>query len=228
MLKKDWSNMTDEFLQKYKELEQLVLAKFFVKEGESAVWALGAVPEFVSLRPHLNAIREIRNFLAHQPMYENQSLIVPTEAAVKIVDSLMQKIKGPNTVYSVCIKPSGILCAKPDDQVSPVVKIMQDKQYHIVPIIERGKVVGVLSDASKVIKDIDAETTFDKIKEHTNLDEHVGRTVLFVAKTDTIEFVKLQIAEYFRQGHRVNAIFVTETGKTTEALIGLLLPLQLV
>jgi len=220
--------MTEEFLQKYKELEQLILSKFFVKDGESAIWALGAVPEFVALRPHLNAIREIRNFLAHQPKYENQSLIIPTESAVKIVETLMVKIQGPNTVYSICIKPSGILCAKIDDQVAPVIKLMQDKQYHVVPIIDKGKVVGVLSDKSKVIKDVDADTTFYQLKQHIDLEEHVGRTVLFVAKNGTIESVKLQIAECFKNGDRISAVFVTETGKPTEALIGLLLPLQLV
>jgi len=204
--------MTDEFLQKYKELEQLVLSKFFVKEGESAIWALGSVPEFVALRPHLNAIREIRNFLAHQPSYDNQSLITPSKSAVKIVESLMAKISGPNTVYSICIKPSSILCAKPEDDVESILKIMREKQYDIVPVIEKGKVVGVISD-----------TTMAK-----DLAEHVGRTVLFTAKASTIESAKLQIAECFKKGHRIQAIFVTETGKPTESLIGLLLPLQLV
>jgi len=204
--------MTDEFLQKYKELEQLVLSKFFVKEGESAIWALGSVPEFVALRPHLNAIREIRNFLTHQPKYENQSLITPTESAVKIVESLISKIHGPNTVYSICIKPSGVLCAKPEDEIEPILKIMRDNQYHIVPIIEKGKVVGVISDSTPA----------------TDLDAHIGRTVLFTAKTATIESAKLEIAECFKSGYRIQAVFVTETGKTTESLIGLLLPLQLV
>jgi len=220
--------MTDEFLQKYKELEQLVLSKFFVKEGESAIWALGSVPEFVILRPHLNAIREIRNFLAHQPKYENQSLIVPTKSALKIVENLMKKLKGPSTVYSVCIKPSGILSAKPDDQVAPIVKLMHEKQYHIVPILEKNKVVGILSDTAKFIKDIDVDTTFFQLKKHIDLEEHVGRTVLFVAKNDTIESARIRIAEAFRNGHRINALLITETGKPTEGLIGLLLPLQLV
>lgn len=220
--------MTDEFLQKYKELEQLILAKFFVKEGESALWALGAVPEFVALRPHLNAIREIRNFLAHQPKYDSEHLLVPTKAAVKIVETLIARIQGPNTVYSICIKPSGILCAKINDQVAPVLKLMQDKQYHIVPIIEQGKVIGVLSDNSKIIKDIDNETTFYQLKQHIDVAEHIGSNILFVAKAATIESAKLQIAECFKNGHRINAVFVTETGKPSESLIGLLLPLQLV
>jgi len=220
--------MTDEFLQKYKELEQLVLSKFFVKEGESAIWALGSVPEFIVLRPHLNAIREIRNFLAHQPKYENQPLIVPTKSAIKIVDNLMSKLQGPTTVYSMCIKPSGILSAKIDDQVAPVVKIMNEKQYNIVPIMEKNKVIGVLSDTASFIKDVDIETTFYQLKQHIDLQEHIGRTVLFVAKDSTIESARIQISECFRSGHRISALFITETGKSTEGLIGLLLPLQLV
>ena len=220
--------MTDEFLQKYKELEQIVLSKFFVKEGESAIWALGSVPEFVALRPHLNAIREIRNFLAHQPKYGDQTLITPTEAAVKIVESLTAKLSGPNIVYSICIKMCGVLCAKPDDQVAPVVKLMQDKQYHIVPILEGGKVVGVFEDGLEGIKEIDSETTFYQLRQNTDLQKHIGRTVLFIAKTATIESAKLSIAENFKLGNRIAAFFVTETGQPTEALLGLLLPLQLV
>ena len=220
--------MKDEFLQKYKELEQLVHANFMVKEGESAIWALGGVPEFVATRPQLNAIREIRNFLAHTPKYDNEPLITPTKSAIKIVDNIIARIQGPNTVYSICIKPSCILCAKPEDQVAPIIQLMQDKQYHVVPVIEKGKVIGVLSDKSKVIKDVDVETTFYQLKQHTDLAEHIDKTVLFAAKAATLDSVKLQIAECFKKGHRISAVFVTETGKREESLIGLLLPLQLV
>lgn len=219
---------TDDFLQKYKQLEQLVLSKFFVKEGESALWALGSIPEFVALRPHLNAIREIRNFLAHQPKYGDQPLIMPTDAAVKIVDSLAAKLQGPNIVYGICIKLSGVLCAKLDDQVAPIVKLMREREYDIVPILCGGRVIGVFSDSSNIAHEIDSETTFFNLKHDIDLQRHIGRTVLFISKTATIEAAKLMVAESFKQGFRIDAIFVTETGKPEESLLGLLLPLQLV
>jgi predicted transcriptional regulator len=220
--------MTDEFLQKYKELEQIIQGKICVREGESAVWALGSVPEFVALRPHLNAIREIRNFLTHQPNFADQTLITPTEAAVKIVENLIAKLQGPNTVYGVCLKPCEILCAKSDDQISPVVSLMQEKQCNFVPIVEQGMVIGVFLNSAELSKDISDETTFYQLKHNTDLDVHIGKTVLFVAKNTSVESAKIQVSECFKQGNRISAIFVTETGKPTESLVGLLLPLQLI
>jgi len=220
--------MTDEFLQKYKELEQLVQSKLSVREGESAIWELGGVPEFAALRPQLNAIREIRNFLAHQPKYAEQSLVMPTEAAVKIVESLITRLQGPNTVYGVCLKPCEILSVKPDDQIAPITKLMQEKRYEVVPIVEQGMVIGVFLNSAELSKDISDETTFYQLKHNTDLCNHIGRTVLFIAKNATVESAKQQVSECFRQGHRISALFVTETGKPTEGLIGLLPSIQLV
>lgn len=219
---------TDEFLQKYKELEQLVLERYPVDDGSSPIWALGDVREFVVFRPQLTAIREIRNFLSHQPSYEGKPMIVPTEAAIKIVTGLITKIAGPTTVYNICIKSSGILSAKMHDQVIPMIKLMADRDFHIVPVLENGKVVGVFSDSAKVVKDVDVETTFFQLKKYIDLDQHINKDILFLSKNESIDAAKEKIAEFFAHGNRISAIFITETGKPTEALIGLLLPLQLV
>jgi len=220
--------MTDEFLQKYKELEQLVAEQYPVPEGSSAVWALGDVHEFIAFRPQLTAIREIRNFLSHQPSYENQPLIEPTEAAFKILNNIIAKLSKPQTIYNICIKPNTILSAKIDDQVIPVQKLMAERNFRVIPILELGRVTGVFFDSIKNIKDIDGETTFYQLKSHIGLESHVGKDILFMQKDASIDHAKEKVAEAFLKGSRVAAIFVTETGKQTEALLGLLLPLQLV
>jgi len=218
--------MTEEFLQKYKELEQLVMERYPMTDGSSALWSLGAVQEFVPFRPQLKAIREIRNFLSHTPSYDNKPLLVPTESAVLILKNLISRITGPSTIYNICFKPSSILSAKIDDQVEPVLKLMADRSYHLLPILDGGKVVGVFIDSGKVAPD--KETTFYQLKKHIDLNQHIGKTVLFLPKSATIEHAKEKIAEQFSIGKRIEGIFITETGKPTEALIGLLLPLQLV
>ena len=220
--------MTEQFLQKYKELEQLILERYDVADGSSALWALGAISEFIPFRPQLSAVREIRNFLSHTPSYDNKPLLVPTESAVKILDNLISKITGPRTVYNICFKPSGILSAKIDDQVAPVLKLMADRDYKIVPILENNKVVGVFSEGAKTIKETDASTTFYQLKKHIDLSTHIGKDILFMPKDAHIELAKDKIADCFANGNRIAAIFITENGKQTEALIGLLLPLQLV
>ena len=220
--------MTDEFLQKYKELEQMILEHYKVEEGSSALWALGAVPEFIPFRKQLTAVREIRNFLSHTPSYDNKPLLVPTESAIKILDNIITKITGPRTVYNICIKPSCISSAKIDDQVAPVLKLMADRNYQIVPILDKGKVVGIFSDSVKIAKDTDASTTFYQLKKHIDLSSRIGKDILFMPKDASIELAKDKTAECFTNGNRISAIFITETGKQTESLIGLLLPLQLV
>ena len=205
------------------------MENYRVEDGSSALWALGAVPEFIPFRPQLKVVREIRNFLSHTPSYDNKPLLVPTESAIKILEQMIAKITGPRTVYNVCIKPSGILSAKMDDQVAPVLRLMTDRSFHVVPIINGGSVLGVFLDSTQVLTDIDsADTTFFHLKKYIDLNKHVGKTVLFLPKDASIETAKEQIAACFAKGHRISAIFITETGKQTEALIGLLLPLQLV
>jgi CBS domain-containing protein len=225
--------MSEEFLQKYKELEQLILENFEVEDGTGAVWALGAVPEYIPLRPQLNAIREIRNFLAHTPMFDDQPLITPTPTAIRIVDNIISKIEKPKTIYNICVKPSNILCAKVDDQIAPVVKLMRERSFQVVPLLDNGKVAGVYFDSAAIYKEIEndtlgADTTFFQLRHSTDLNTHIGHDVLFTPKTATIESVKIAVNDYFQSGNRIGAIFVTENGKTGEALLGMVLPLQLI
>ena len=218
--------MTEEFLQKYKELEQLIMERYSVEDGTSALWALGAVPEFIPFRGQLKAIREIRNFLSHTPSYDNKPLLVPTESALSIVKNLITRLTGPQTVYNICFKPSGILSAKIDDQVEPVLKLMIDRGYNALPIMDGGRVAGVFMASTKITPETD--TTFYQLKKHIDLEQHIGKSVLFLPKTASIESAKERIAHCLGLGCRIEAIFITETGKQTEALIGLLVPLQLV
>jgi len=223
--------MTEEFLQKYKELEKLIMERYSVGEGDSALWALGGQPEFVPFRSQLNAVREIRNFLSHTPSYDGRPLLVPTESAVKILNNIISKITGPSTIYNICIKNSGILTAKMDDQIRPVVDLMTDRGYRVVPIMDQGKVAGVFMDNAKLLSQIDVadpDSTFYQLKKHIDINVHINKDVLFMGKNTSIDSAKKQIADEFKKGNRIAAIFVTETGRHTEALIGLLLPFHLV
>lgn len=224
---------TEEFLQKYKELEQLIIKTYPVSEGNSAVWALGDVKEFVPFRPQLTAIREIRNFLSHTPTYDSVPLVLPSEGALKIINNIIAKIEGPKSIYTLCIKPNGILCAKMDDAVAPVVKLMRERCFQVLPIMENGRVTAVYFDSAAVHKeidngDLDDATTFFQLKKYIDLQSHIDRDVLFMAKDSSIERAKEAMTEHFKKGNRIGAIFVTERGKSAEALLGLVLPYQLI
>ena len=223
--------MTDEFLQKYKELEQLISERYKIDEGDTPIWTLGGVPEFVPFRPQLSAVREIRNFLSHTPSYDGTPLLVPTESAVKILNNIISRLTGPSTVYSICVKPSGILTARMDDQIAPVIRLMADRSFRVVPIMDNGKVAGVFFDSAMIMFEMHADgndATFYQLKKHIDISEHINKTVLFLAKTDTIDSAKKKIIECFKKGNRICAMFITETGKPSESLLGLLLPLHLV
>lgn len=224
---------TEEFLQKYKELEQLIIKTYPVGDGTSAVWALGDVKEFMPFRPQLNAIREIRNFLSHTPTYDSLPLVLPSEAALKIINNIITKIEGPKSIYSIGFKPSGIVCAKMDDTVDPVVKLMRERHYQVLPILENNRVVAVYFDSAAIHGELDngeldESTTFFQLKKYIDLQSHIERDVLFMAKTATIDNAKERMSEHFRKGNRIGAIFITESGKPTEALLGMVLPFQLI
>lgn len=225
--------MTDEFLQKYKELEQLIIETYPTDDGTSALWALGNVKEFIPFRPQLNAIREIRNFLTHQPMVDSEYLVIPSASAIKIIDNIITKIEGPKNIYGLCIKPSEIFSAKIDDQVAPVLKLMKDRSFQVLPILDKGRVEGIFFDSAAFLREIGegilaTDTTFFKLKKYIDPAAHIGKDILFLPKNSAIENVKEIINECFQNGNRIAAVFVTENGRVTESLLGMILPLQLI
>ena len=110
-------------------------------------------------------------------------------------------------------------------------KVMQEKSYTHIPIIDNGIVIGVFSDntiMSYLLKDeivgIDEHTTFRDFEEFLPLNNHASEVFRFIG----IDTLAIEISNIFEEElkmqNRIGMMFVTQDGKVQQKLMGIITP----
>ena len=226
----------EEFITKYKDLENCIKEKFDLKNYDSALVELGKQPQFKHLKNDLDYLREVRNLLQHRPNIKGEYPIEPSIGLVEKIDTILSFLNNPPTVYSSCIRINDICFAEWDDLISPYMKIMREKVYTHIPILNEGIVEGVFSENTLFGALIEDELVYEKdktnfndnlIKKYSLIESHVSESFLFISKNTYIEDMKEMFNNAFNQRKRISMVFITENGNPKEKLLGILTPWDL-
>ena len=224
----------DEFIDKYKILENLIRKKFNIDSyNDSAIAKIEVLPQFRSIKEELQYARSIRNLLSHNSKINGNYPIEPNIELVKNLDRLIAYIDKPPKAYDKCIKITNVFHASWDDKIYPIMQEMKKNSYTHVPILNNGVVEGVFSENTLFGALIEEELIYDKIsttfsndliKKHTLINNHVSETFVFVKKDLLLEDAKDLFNKSFGRNERLSVLFITENGKETEKLLGILTP----
>lgn len=210
--------ITKLFFEQYVKLEQIskdspqIFNRFYEKHKAS-----------------FDMFKSTRNILAHNKVgafKENYPVIVS-----KYMLEELTKIIGWMTVkaYSKSTKLPEIATASLKTPLHDVIKLMNDKNYSYVPVIENGKVRYVISEKAllSILADNKEGVIYDKTitvgdyHEYFELDENpneyysfVGREMLAYDLND--EFSKI------RGNKKCGVLFVTQEGKRDEKILGII------
>ena len=145
--------------------------------------------------------------------------------------SIIDEINNPPTIYNsnMCIKKQYMYCKTINDTVESTIKDMVDKTYTHVPILENGIIKGVFSESSLLdIVDtesgiiIDKNTKFADILEYLKLGNHSTEEFIFISRNKNIYDVEDIFKDYFIRKKRVGCVYITESGKADESILGML------
>ncbi len=218
----------EEFLDLYKQLENIAVNQFGVKGDGTAVSQLQRMSEFKNIRSELDYIRDVRNLLTHRPRIDDDFAVEPTDAMIDLIKDTIRKIEKPLVATDIYIPLGEVLYAGMDTKVFSVMTSMFKKAYTHVPILDNSKVIGVFSDNTlmnyilygNLI--IDSETRFSDIGDYLALGAHPAETYRFVGRNETVSKISDIFDEALKNSDRVGMIFVTEHGKSEEKLLGII------
>lgn len=221
---------TEIFLQKYRELESIISAEYNLPNSESAVSYIIRRPEYRSIKTELDYCREVRNLLSHNPMLKNKRYAVePDDEMIALLEQTIEKVKNPKRARHICIPRNKICCRNMDDYVYPTMVEMRDKVYTHIPILENDVVVGVFSEntlLSYLIDDeivsIDESVKFADISKYLPIDKHTAESFRFVSQNMLLSEIDLIFADALKNVDRIGLAFVTNSGKPTEKLLGII------
>ncbi|MBU0976158.1 MAG: CBS domain-containing protein [Patescibacteria group bacterium] len=221
-----YNNLDELLSQRIKEPKRLS----FVQKINKFV---SRFPEYQKIKNDLRLVHDFRNVLVHQETFRGE-IAVPTDEYLERVKALVTLIKEPQTALDIA--STQIFACCPDDKVLDIVQTMSENIYTFVPVFEDKEnlqnFIGVFSE--RVLLTIIAKS------EKLSIDDSaaVGDILEYVKKPITAgwAFVPLYEASYnirtmFQtktfseaelENSRLGVVFVTETGKREDKMLGLI------
>ena len=224
-------NRTDEFLDLYRTLELEAASQYHLPVDHRTIQSLMTRPEFERFRPELEYCRDVRNLLSHKPRVDGAYAVEPSEAMLETLRRVLRRLQTPETNLQCATRIERALTAAPEDAVLPVMRRMHEQGFSHVPILVDGRVAGVFSENTifacvldETIAGLTEVTPFSALERYLPLSARQKRRFAFVPRNGSIYASERMLRESFDRVERLDMLFVTENGRETERVLGLLTP----
>ncbi len=223
---------TDTFLTNFKALEKELVAISKLKgDYVSFSRALNQIyynrmNPVISDRDNFDLLKtasDLRNILSHE-----NDICAPSDSFLKKFNSVCESILHPRTCYDVCVKD--IETCTGSSPISEVISKMDEKKLSHIPVMNsRGDVAGVFSrdslfdylmlhpDAS-----FDETTTVNDMNEVIGFQSHRNESFYFVPRSMSVYKAFEKISKTRAHQKLVGMLFVTEHGKQSEKVLGII------
>jgi predicted transcriptional regulator len=223
---------SDEFLDKYREFEDSLEDKYSGRKRHytSVVFEYLNDPESKPIRDKIEICREIRNLLVHSAKIDGENVVEPSAPVCSTLTEILDYVQKPKLALEYATKEDNILIAGYKQTVIKIMNIMERSGFSHVPIFNEGRFSGVFSIGTVFEyvlhyygKPITRQTTIGELEELLPITAHI-ENYIFAAKTLTLSEARSRFENMEGKSKRISVIFITETGKPEESLLGMLTP----
>lgn len=227
-------NKAQIFLERYNTLDELLRRRYDGAEGFSYVARyaneLLRSPSYsVSNRgKRLDSLREIRNFLVHDLDMNVEGLLNLDDEALKAIQFEIDALVRPRTVYQAMTPVASLTRAELDDNVPDLFAKMAERGHMQLPVFQgKNRLLGVLSPNALLVylgksKAMRADLKLRDMQEVLPLPAHICEHYAFLPRNATKKDVAALYDSYYDRGKKLAMVFVTESGKEDEAILGIL------
>lgn len=223
----------DHFVEAYKRLEADVRFVFHLKEEESIVTALKQSRQYARYRDKIQSCANLRNYYQHTEKLNNVFAAEPMDEAIEFINMLDEMVRNRQRCKDICIQINNVYWKRPEDSVRSAMQVMKTKMYTHIPILQNGIVTGVfdenslfsyIADSDDEIFELDDKLTFADIETHCQLKNRDMEEFEFVSMNRYVDDVITLFEKRFANNKRLGLVLLTQSGKNTEPLQGILTP----
>ncbi|MEX1375982.1 MAG: CBS domain-containing protein [Eubacteriales bacterium] len=226
-----YSQLASRFINIYNELSEYMEEQLHMKDYRSHVQMLNIMSKknqiIKNYYDELRTFANLRNVIIHDSTSKYNPIAEPHKEVVERYEYILQRLTNPTTAYDIATKASDLVFAHLNMRLIDCIKTMHDKNYSYMPVIEKQKFIGVLSGDSiftymrknhtiTIYPDFRVSDLGDSIKEH--MDERYS----FVSKNTLVDDIIFMYNNDIKDGRRLGAVFVTDTGKKEEKIEGMI------
>ena len=216
------------------KFEDLVRIKYKVKDEEGAFYILSNQKEYKKFEKDINLIRKIRNLLSHgECKIEGKVAIEINENIIEKLKEIISLLENPPLVTSRYI--SEMFVVDLEEKLEKLIKTMNEKKISHVPVLDKDKkLVGVFSENtifSKLSEDeiieIGKEYKVKDYEKYIKLENHSSEYFDFIKRNEELTSAQNLFNKSIKKDKKLVMLFVTENGKKTEKILGILTPWDL-
>lgn len=226
---------SDMFLAIYNELDKHMRRELKTNDKETHTSLIIRIAEknraFSRYKEDLISFAKLRNAIVHNPYKKDAEPIAePHSIIVKKFEQIKEDvINPPIALYTIAIRSESIYTTTMDAIALDVIKEMSRKTYTHVPVIEEGKFHGVFSENTifsyiAATEDVLIEKDA-KVKEFSDfipIERHESELFVFIPRNTLVIEIEDIFQSQLERGKRLSAVFITETGKSTEKILGMI------
>ena len=216
------------------KFEYLVRIKYKVKDEEGAFYILSNQKEYKKFEKDINLIRKIRNLLSHgECKIEGKVAIEINENIIEKLKEIISLLENPPLVTSRYI--SEMFVVDLEEKLEKLIKTMNEKKISHVPVLDKDKkLVGVFSEntifsklSDDEIIEIGKEYQVKDYVKYIKLENHSSEYFDFIKRNEELTSAQNLFNKSIKKDKKLVMLFVTENGKKTEKILGILTPWDL-
>jgi CBS domain-containing protein len=216
------------------KFEDLVRIKYKVKDEEGAFYILSNQKEYKKFEKDINLIRKIRNLLSHgECKVEGKTAIEINENIIEKLKEIISLLENPSLVASRYITEMFVVDL--EEKLENLIKAMNEKKISHVPVLDKDKkLVGVFSENtifSKLSEDeiieIGKEYKVKDYEKYIKLENHSSEYFDFIKRNEELASAQNLFNKSIKKDKKLVMLFVTENGKKTEKILGIITPWDL-
>lgn len=225
----------DIFIDKYKQLEEVVRSTYHLRDSDSISFYLSGQVKYQRFKDDIKYCQDVRNLLNHKKKLNNSFAVEPNQQMIDFIDNLIERIKKRAKCNDIQIKIDDVFWKSVDGNVKDTMIAMRKNLYTHIPILDNGIVIGVFDEnsifnylAEEEIVAIDDGLKFEDIRKYLSLDGREMEDFLFFNANNYVEELENEIEKSFKRGKRIGIAFLTQNGKPNEELQGIITPWDII
>ena len=229
-------NNVEIFLDKYKQLEEVVRSSYNLKNEDSISYYLIKQDKYKKHRDELKYGQDVRNLLSHKKKLNNNFAVEPSPQMIEFIDNLISSIKNRKKCRDIQIKKKDVYWETINGNVKAAMHKMNECTFTHIPILNNdGVVIGVFDEnsifnylANEEIVEINNELLFKDIEKYISLYNREMEEFIFIDPNKYVEELEHEIEERFNEQRRIGMAFVTLNGKSDGNLQGIITPWDII
>jgi|SRR5690625_547814 len=180
----------------------------------------------------LKQYAELRNAIVHERVEPEYWIADPHDDVVERIERISSQLLNPQLVYPKYKRH--VSTFQTTDTLNAVLKVIKKHRYTQFPVYEKEQFVGLLT-GNGIVRWISEQAggnmlAIETVQLSTLLEyEKHQRNFIFMKRTTNVFEAKENFVKRFEQELRkLEAILITETGRSDEKLLGIITPIDLI